>query len=328
MGIEIITPGRFIDASDPIPFIVRQEGWFTLEAVNEFGRVLRSHEFKENIIGPFKNLILNQGLDRIATTGANSLYGSFHVGTGTAVPTAADTQLAQAVGPSVTFNGTPSAGAPPDYVSSQLMTGTSAIGAYGTVNLTEIGVGSNNRNQLFSRALIVDAAGNPTAFPISSDEQLRVTYELKQYPPLGDAEFQVNVSGTRDVIVRSLNVNNINGWSPRSPQTVDANFDIYVVQSSRAFYTGGLNDITATQPLGTMVSNTSNNSASLSPYEAGSHKRQFRINWASNQGNSDQLRTSRVQLNCCTFQVQYEPPLSKNAEQTLFLEYEIAWGRR
>lgn len=327
MTFQIIVPGRFIEARDAVDMRLKMEGWFTLEAVRN-GRTVRKHTFRESdgVAGPFQNLILNQGLDRFATEGRNQLYARCYVGVGTTAPDVTQTQLTNGVGSYLTLSGdTTMPGEAPDYVSRMICSGLSSIGAFGTSNLTEIGVGGIGTATLFSRALIVDSAGNPTSFPISSEEQLRASYEVRLHPPLEDAFYTVDVAGPRDVIVRALNVTNTNSWAMQSPAGSTGGVHA-IASSNNGFRTGDLNSITASSPQGTSISGVS--SKTEYEYSPGSYKKGHRQSFSSTQAVSDSIRTHDVQYTCCRFQVQYDPPLQKTAEQTMFLEYELSWGRR
>lgn len=324
MTFQIIVPGRFIEARDAVDMRLGMEGWFTLGAVRN-GRTVRKHTFRESdgVAGPFQNLILNQGLDRFATENGNVFIGRFHVGLGTSAPNVGQVQLDNPIGG--TFNAsvdTITPGDTPDYVSSTIVSGLSSIGQFGTANLTEIGVGGVNANQLTSRALIVDSAGQPVAFPISSEEQLSVSYEIRLFPPLEDAHHTVNVAGQRDVVVRALNVTNTSAWAVKA---AGANSNAQA-HSNNGFRTGDLGLITAANAQGNSVSGAS--TTTQHQYSAGSYKRGHRQSFSSTQAVSDSLRTHQVSYVSSLFQVQYDPPLQKTAEQTMYLEYELSWGRR
>lgn len=332
MSVEVIVPGRFIEPSDPVGLQLGLEGWFTLEAVRN-GRVVRSHTFKENgglaQVGPFQNLILNLGLDKFASENQSTMIRFFKVGTGTAPPAVTNTQLANQVGGNVAANGAVSnPGAPPDYHSRMICTGLSSIGQFGTVNLTEVGIGATGNATLFSRALIVDSVGSPVAFPISSEEQLRLSYELRLYPPLADANFTVNVAGTRNVVVRALGVSNYSSWGVLPPQGSVGSVNAQPSDAvSNLFRTGDLGLITASAPQGSAVS-SAGSSLAVTPYSTGSYKLAHRQSWPSTSNNSPTLRTHEVRYGCCAFQVQYDPPLAKTSDQTMYLDYELSWARR
>ena len=65
------------------------EGWYTLHAhkVNSEGVIVSSRR----LAGPFKNIITDQGLDRMGAN--NGWMGSCQVGSGNNTPTASDTSL-------------------------------------------------------------------------------------------------------------------------------------------------------------------------------------------------------------------------------------------
>jgi hypothetical protein len=73
-------------------------------------------------------------------------------------------------------------------------------------NLTEVGVYPGNpgggavapyyAGHLFSRALILDTNGNPTAITVLSDEILTVTWQLRFYLDLTDHAFSFNLNGS------------------------------------------------------------------------------------------------------------------------------------
>lgn len=325
MTFQIIVPGRFIEPSDAIGCRLGMEGWFTLEAMRG-GRAVRKHSFKDTggMAGPFQNLILNQGLDRFATANGNTFIGRIHVGLGTSTPNPTQVQLDNPIGGSINASiDATIPGEAPDYVSRTIVGGLSSIGQFGNANLTEIGVGSTGASDLTSRALIVDSTGEPVAFPISSEEQLRASYEIRLFPPLEDAHYEVNVAGPRDVIVRALNVTNTSAWSVKAA----GNNRNAQPQASSAFKTGDLGDITASSAQGSNVPSTGSTTTEH-PYSVGSYKQGHRQSYSSTSSVSNSLRTHEVGYTSCRFQVQYDPPLQKTADQTMFLEYELAWGRR
>src|SRR5690606_21168324 len=206
------------------------EGWYTLRARRRSGRVTCERTFKVEAcreLHPFRNLITDLGLNRFGSASADSLYNRCHVGTGTATPSVTDTQLQTflaAVGttPSSTVIGN---SGPPDYYSYRKFTWISSIGALGNNNLTEIGIsGQTTNGLLFSRELIRDSSGNPAAFPITADEQLEVTYELRLYPNLNDVPATVMVgSNSHDTITRPIGVTDATFWGPLGPSSSAVN---------------------------------------------------------------------------------------------------------
>lgn len=313
-----------------IPIDVGAAGWFTISAVKD-GRVCRSKTFSDPMeIGPFKNLILNGGMDRLATnTGNQSLvFGNFYVGTGTVPPAATNNQLTTQVGGATTASPVRSAGVAPDYYAKTVFSGISAIGAFGNVNLTEIGIGGSSTT-LFSRALIADSAGNPVSFPINDDEQLQVSYELRIYPPLTDSSHTVNVSGSRTVTVRAIGVASSAFWGVDGAGVNGPAIGITNPPGGVDWFTGGLGSLTATAATGAAVSTpTGGRTITDNPYSSGSFSKSGRISWNSASANSTTLRTNVVGFRIGTFQVQYDPPISKDSTQTMYLDYQLSWSRR
>lgn len=171
--------------------------------------------FKEpvQVVGPFENLITNTGLNAIGSEGCNYIF----VGTGTAAPTATDTQLGNflketsSYAPSGSWNGRILRGGAPDYWVQGAGTWRFAQGvAQGT--LTEIGFGYlapagggqtiEDRHRCFSKALIVDGNGSPNPITVLLDEYLDVTYSTRFYPHVGPDITQVlNLSGSSYIMV-------------------------------------------------------------------------------------------------------------------------------
>lgn len=148
---------------------------------------------------PFKNLILDSGLDRIL--GA-SVTGPSHcrVGTSNAAVSASQTALVGHLAETGTVQSTGTTTltvGPPAYVECtrtwRFVTGTA------TGNLAEVGVGFSTVAgglPLFSRALIATVEGSPTTITVLSDEQLDVVYKVRFYPSTTDATGNVTLDGT------------------------------------------------------------------------------------------------------------------------------------
>lgn len=158
-----------------------------------------------------KNLITDYGLDCLTGNnmgGAINLVDgpmySCHIGNGTTTPSVSDVALA---GSTTYWTTTVQSQVP---ASENVSPVTDGSGTYYEVqrtfrfsnaglagNFTEVGVGRSSGG-LFSRALIVDAGGNPTSITILSGEQLDVTYKLRIYAPaavnslVGSGSFVIN----------------------------------------------------------------------------------------------------------------------------------------
>lgn len=168
-------------------------------------------------IGPFDNLITDQGLNRVGT----AVFGQYiFIGTGTTVPTVADTQLVNYLNytgtyaPSGNWNAALLRGGSPDYWVQGAGTWRFPAGA-ATGTLTEVGIGwgtTASTHRVSSRALIVDSSGSPISITVLPDEYLDVTYALRYYPYIGSDVVQtVTLSGVPYTFTtRSLGVETVN----------------------------------------------------------------------------------------------------------------------
>ena len=131
MTMIYIPSGKYLEGEHP-EMDVGIEGWFTLRALNRYGRVVRERTFKERRreVGPFHNLLLNNGLNRFATQLPESAYRYCHVGLGTATPAVTDSQLSNFlanVSLSLPVEAVSNSGSP-NYYSARTFQWTSAIG--------------------------------------------------------------------------------------------------------------------------------------------------------------------------------------------------------
>ena len=155
-------------------------------------------------VEPFSNHILNQGLNWLGSRTVPGISGvvamsDFFIGTSTAAPTDTDIEMGgtwKQHDTDITSNSN-NLGAP-NYVA--YWTGTKRWSAgQATGTWTSVGVGAYSAtgpvNRLFSRALIVDGAGNPVSITVLSDEYLDVTYTLELHAVTGDFSGSFKISG-------------------------------------------------------------------------------------------------------------------------------------
>lgn len=329
--IDIYIPsGRFLEG-EISEAKVGLEGWYTLRAIRRSGRVTRERTFKVEAcreLPPFRNLITDLGLNRFGSTASGSVYRRCHVGTGTATPSVTDTQLQTFlanVTPSDPATSIANSG-PPDYYSYRRFTWTSSIGALGNNNLTEIGIsGQSTNGLLFSRELIRDSDGNPAAFPISDDEQLQVTYELRLYPNLNDVPATVMVGpNSHDTITRPIGVTSTSSWGPVELGSSD--FFVNASRGAASAYSGDLVPYTnSSSSLSGLLGNAS--SGATAPYTDGNFYRDISNTWNISTGNGN-IRAVLVTFRCASFQVRFDPVITKLNTQVLTLHQRISWARR
>ena len=287
--------------------------------------------------GFFDNLITDVGMNRvgIVTTGAadsmgafSVLCGRFVVGSGSATPAFTDTAL---VAP-VAFA---SADSVLDSQSSSYERGWYEMTVrhqfrqgQAAGNLSEIGIQHTSASgPLWSRALILDGAGNPTAITVLPSDFLTCYYTLRIMIPQDDAVFNIDVDYDDDGVVptvvtaRPLNADrsgSADGWGLQTASI-----------SSRAylqFYSGGLAVPTATAPLGSAIGNQPSTFTAV-PYVTDSHQRFLTRTNGLNEHNSQELRTAQLDALMGSWQIEFDPPLQKNNTQTMQLTFGYSWAR-
>ena len=310
------------------PVSVGIEGWFTLRAVRRSGRVVRERKFRTS--ASFHNLITTLGMNRFGNEPSGNVYRYCHVGTGTATPAFSDTQLATFLanvtdnypGESRTNSGSP------DYYSALAIKWTSAIGALGNNNLTEVGVsGQNTNGLLFSRELIRDSGGDPTSFPIADDEQLEVIYELRMYPKLTDTEATITIGATSyDTVTKPLAVNSSTWWGPVGVGSGYVNSELRTGFDGCRVFEGDPVDITG--DVNSIADSLGEASSVLADsYVNDTFYRNLSAVYDISTGNGN-IKTAQFRFGCAMFQTSYDPVIVKDNTQVLTLRQRIAWARR
>lgn len=280
--------------------------------------------------GWFKNLILNQGLDRLGTNN-EVLLGYARVGTGTTAPVITNTTLEAQVafsqsGPS----GTPTvvnSGAP-NYTTLTTYQYTFTQGAV-TGNISEVGVGwATTGATLFSRALIVDGSGTPTTITLTSIDQLIIYYRLNASQPITDTTTAVTISSVsypytiRTAFAASFCASYSTFWYGYNFTRLSAVL-LYGNDAALGPITGSLS--------GTLIANSGNGDVTFtySAYTPGSYFRDSTLNVAVNKGNAAggiggiTLTWSGGLLN----QILLSTPILKTNTQVLTITCRFTWAR-
>lgn len=289
--------------------------------------------------GFFDNLITDVGMNRVGTVttnatnsiGAfNSLCGRFVVGSGSTTPAFTDTAL---VAPVAFATADPVL----DSESSSYERGWYEITvrhrfAQGQAagNLSEIGIQHTGASgPLWSRALILDGAGNPTTITVLPDDFLTCYYTLRIMIPQDDAVFNIDVDYDGDGIVptvvtaRPLQADSSlpsNGWGLQTASTSTSG------GAHLRFFSGGLAVPTATNPLGSAIDRQTSSFTAV-PYVTDSHQRFVTRTNGLNEHNSQTLRTARLGALMGYWQIEFNPPLQKNNTQTMQLTFGYSWAR-
>lgn len=304
-------------------------------------------------LGPFDNLITNQGLDRV---GAAPFITEVYIGTGTAAPAVTDVQLASysaytsSASPDGAWNYALAYGGAPDYWVQGAGTWRFSPGtAVGT--FTEVGVGwrvpynfpdadtDAERHRVSSRALIVDSGGSPISITVLPDEYLDVTYSLKHYPYTGaDVVQTIVISGVSYTFTsRSL------GVSSAPYHTISATSQFMRWGGFSTFYTGTAPGTPPT--LATITSTSMNNQGAGSSctqeddgaYVPGSYTRNGLLEASLTQCNlAYGLRawTGSIGYNgtsafaVSTFQTTISPAIPKDNTKVLQFGISVSWSRK
>lgn len=264
----------------------------------------------------FTNLIVNNGLSRM---GANSDFMNFcRAGSGNAPPSTTDTALQNqigSVGSAVTVNGAQSAA--PYYAYSR-KTFTFPVGSV-VGPLREVAVGwAATGNTIFSRALVRDLDGNIATVVVEAFDQLQVTYEHRYHPNLNDFQGTLQLTGplagTYQVLGRAAMVSTATYWAADAEQ-VNANRFAFTV------YAGDIGGVTQ-QPTGlrttlTLPNGVATGNSAVIPVTAEN----------ANLNLVGGIRSALLCMGNGAYQFQFTPPIPKDADTSLRLQFTHTWGR-
>lgn len=299
------------------------EGFYTLKKfkVDRDGNPISGTESEIT----FKNVITNQGLNEIGTRTIDSAIRFVHVGSGNTPAQASDTGLTNFIASSssqqINTRGVQDAVEP--YYSFTRRTVRFAAGS-AAGNLSEVGVGWEGAgSNLFSRALIQDALGNPTTITVLADEALDVTYEIRIFPPTEDfVTTAVDGGITYDVIVRPAELGNSFFWSTSSTAGSGS-------PTQSGAYDGSIADIFG-RPNGVRSSFVQ----TADPYQNNSLSGSYAILIGLNQANSPSgVRSLLISAGITGWQVEFinqsdGSPIPKDETRELRFSFSYSWSRR
>jgi hypothetical protein len=270
------------------------------------------------------NLILDAGLER---WGTDYILSHCCVGSDNTAPVVGDSALLSHVASTdIVITSMVAAGAEPYYGYLVFTATFSPPGA--DHNLSEIGCGwASGGGSLFSRALIKDSGGSPTTITWLAAETLIVTWEMRNYPWLTDAEVSTTISGDDyDLILRPAYVTSGVHWTFNPGQI---RIDSYAHPSYGGYdasaHEGALGDITL-PPAGTYVTGAW---TSTPAYSAGTRKRTGTLAWDPTQANfAGGIPAVQISTGAGAYQIGFDPPIPKTDVDTLTLNLSTpVWGR-
>ena len=269
----------------------------------------------------FPNLITNGGLERMGNS--SGWMSRTYVGSGSATPNFNDSAMNNLV--AITTIDQASAGGTqstaPYYTWARITRRFAAGAAAG--NLSEVGVGWSDG--LFSRALIVDAGGNPTTITVGADQFLDVTYEFRFYPKATDdtGSFTLtgNLGGVYEYVYRSANIasnDRYSGWYVSTSGLMMSTI------STKLARDGAIGAITES-PSGAAAYP----SFSVLAYEANSLTLKATMPFGLGTANFQAgIKSVLFKFGIGTFQVEFSPAIMKTSDTLLSLEFSHSWGRR
>ncbi len=290
-----------------------------------FGRFTISTD-KRGKLAEFDNLITNAGLNYMASAENWLLW--CQVGSGSTVPTVADTALANRIAGTSTVQANVEGvqASAPYYVWRRITKRFAAGEAAG--NLSEVSMGWAPTGGLFSRALILDSEGEPTTITVQADETLDVTYEFRFYPKVVDDVGEFAVTGNRgdtyDFIARACNVTLLDSTSGWSTDSGGRSMAVNTSSAMAQLFTGEIGLITGS-PSGTGQANGSR--LSNVAYVNDSFTRVFRLTLGLSNGNIGGIRSARIRMGIGNFQFQFDPAIPKLSDAELILDFSHSWGR-
>ena len=274
----------------------------------------------------FLNLITNGGLERM---GDNADWLSrTYVGSGSAAPNFNDSAMNNFVAVTTASQASVagSQSTAPYFTWRRLTRRFSAGQAAG--NLSEVGMGW--ASALFSRALIVDAEGNPTTITVGAEQFLDVTYEFRFYPKTTDdtGSFTLtgSIGGTYDYALRSSNVTSTSGTQGWGVSSNGTDMGLIPFNSAvRKVFDGAIGSITESPSGTTLLAD----SLAVSAYEANSLTRKVTMGFGLGAGNfGTGIKSAFFKVGIGAFQVEFTPAIMKTDERLLNLEFSHSWGRR
>jgi hypothetical protein len=304
----------------PAPVRFRMSGHFRL--------ITHSPRYGSRVRAEFDNLILDQGLDRVAQ-GAWIDY--CQVGTGNTAPANGQTGLVNRIAGSNTAGVVDALSYVPGGTPyHQLVRNRRFATGVATGTLAEVGMGwATSGAALFSRALILDSGGSPTTITVLSDETLDVEYTLRIYPPTADVTGTKTLSGSNyDYVLRAANVGAAS-WNVTNLVS-GAICGGSELNGALVYPSTSVLGATTALPSGSSTGATSMAAATYTP---GSYTRDKSFVWGLAVAPSGGVKCMSAHMGAnstdsgCRLQMSFSPVLPKTNINVLTLVMSVAWAR-
>ena len=304
-------------------------GWYRLEKtkIDTDGQPIEST--RTVVADWFPNLITDAGLDLMAT--ASNWLSACHVGSGSAAPAVSDTRLQARIGSSSTRQDSKRESLPDQGYAYLRQTYRFTAGT-ATGNISELGIADSTNGDsytLLSRALVLDANGQPTTITVLADEVLDVTYEFRLYAPTTDGSGGLTLGGsgtTHRWTSRACDLGRgSTPWDDTLGQAWRCHNEGYSwfgrVLADAQLLDRKANPTTADSRQATSVNRQA--------YTAGSHTVDFAFFCDLNDGNvSGGIGWVGMSGSFGAYQWVFEPKIAKTAAQKLTLNLRLSWARQ
>lgn len=199
-------------------------------------------------------------------------------------------------------------------------------------NVAEVGLAISlgvpaSTTPLFSRALVVDSNGDPTVIPVGADEYLDLVYDFYSYPQENETgQVTLDILGTPTVHDYILRASRMTGsdWSTGGGALSGGTFSKFLPNAtpsgsfSRA-YAGAIGPVTGS-PATPITGNIGE--YAMEDYTQDSFQRDFSLTAGLANGNhANGLRCIDVAMRLGAFQIEYDPPIPKNAERVMRFDF-------
>lgn len=305
---------------------------YKLEKIGADGVVKDSSEWSPN-------MILNRGL--VALLGgsgtSNRVFMKPVCGSGNTPVSAFDINLASFISGSpdnaISVSSTRNTSVSPLYVKHTFVWRFpigSVVGNVSEVGVAITGSTPDSSTPLFSRALVVDSAGNPTSITILSDEQLQITYELYIYAP-GDSSgsFDQIIDGVTQPFTYTIRPAVINdtsdsGWADAAVTGIFSLLPVAVPSFNVSMVSNGSIQLPTQGISGT--TGRFESAAWIASANESLFYRDARYSLASNAGN---FNVTAMQLACSAacFQMSVSPAIQKVSTKSYTIDIRYSVGR-
>lgn len=289
-----------------------------------------------------KNLIVTNGINCALrgtwNNGASNAAAACRVGTGNTPPALNQSDLvARHGGSSVTYQSetaTMQAATSP-FWRKTMLTFRFAAGTFNNTNIAEVGVfgsASASTGDMYSRALVLDANGNPAAVTLLNDEVLDVLWEHYLVTANGSGNFNQLIDGvstpftfqTRPIELTSavtsswwLGARDVPFITPRGSGGTN---DSENYRSATALAAAN-----STSPVGAIFNDRPTSAAGAPAFVPGSGVRALRFSTPLNNSNgAGGINAFKFNLTACSFQMLISPAVLKVPTKTYVINLELS----